>query len=771
MVDRQHKLRNQRKPVAVRERTACFHGSDGVMTELTIYGRGGQGGVTLAKLIAESYFLRGLHAQAFGVYAAERSGAPVQAYVRIDSEEITNHNEIRQPDHVIVLDRTLIGSRVLVGLKPTGWLVLNTPHPPSSLGELFPGRRVATIDATAIAVVHGLGTRTVPIVNTTMLGAIARVLELGFDDVQAALSTLKFGGANLASARHAFEGVTTARLPGELRESQATPLPEHIASLLDPDTGGSPLLRTGDWATRHPERRRLEPPCNHACPAGNDVQAFVAATAAEDYDRALDILLQTSPFPGVCGRVCPAPCMDACNRNTFDESVNVRELERYVADWGRRKRLEASPRGKRVAVVGSGPAGLSAAYHLARLGYGVTIFEAGSELGGVLRTGIPAYRLPRAVLNQEIEFILGHGIDVRTKHHVSRTELLELSRDYAALFLGTGLQEARSLDLGVERGRSVGRVEQGIDFLDRARNGPTIRSGESIVVVGGGNTAIDAARSARRLGAGPVCILYRRTRREMPAIAEEIDAAIDEGVTLDELVSPVRLREMGESLLLTCQRMRLAEADESGRAMAVPETTEDAFFDRRCDRVILALGQTPDLSVLPESSEIREHGILLGLSAAPVFCGGDFATNEGTVAAAIGNGRTAALHIHRTISGEDLLPPPPRPLAGGDVVITHAFTHSPRRRGDTISRGLRRHTFDEVHTGFPLHEGEGVAAQEASRCFSCGVCNFCDRCRQYCPEGVVRREEDGYRFDYDYCKGCGVCAAQCPRGVIYLTEL
>lgn len=741
------------------------------MTEFTIYGRGGQGGVTLAKLIAESYFLRGMYAQAFGVYAAERSGAPVQAYVRIDDEEITNHNEIRQPDHVIVLDRTLIGPRVLLGLKRSGWLILNTPQPLSSFGVLFPGRNVATIDATAIAVAHGLGTRAVPIVNTTMLGAIARVLELGFEDVQAALSALKFGGTNVASARQAFNGVTTACLPGEWRATETPPRPERIASLLDADTGGSPLLRTGDWATRSPQRRRLEPPCNHACPAGNDVQAFVAATAEEDYDRALNILLQTSPLPGVCGRVCPAPCMDACNRATFDESVNVRELERYVSDWGRRDKSRASPRELRVAVVGSGPAGLSAAYHLARLGYGVTIFEAGNSLGGVLRTGIPAYRLPRPVLDQEIEYILSLGIEVRTQHRVSRAELLGLSQEYAALFVGTGLQEARSLDLGVECGQSMGRIEQGIDFLDRARNGPTIRSGESVVVVGGGNTAIDAARSARRLGAGSVCILYRRTRREMPAIADEIDAALDEGITLNELISPLRVREMGESLLLTCQRMRLAEPDESGRAKAVPETTEDAYFDRICDRVILALGQTPDLSVLPEGSEIREHGMLLGLSAAPVFCGGDFATNEGTVAAAIGNGRTAALHIHRTLSGENLMPPAPQRLAGGEEMTTHAFTHSPRHRGDTISRTLRRHTFDEVHTGFPLHEGDGVAAEEASRCFSCGVCNFCDRCRQYCPEGIVRREEDGYRFDYDYCKGCGVCAAQCPRGVIFMTEL
>ncbi len=728
--------------------------------------------MTLAKLIAQSYFLRGKHAQAFGVYAAERSGAPLQAFVRIDDQEITNHNQIREPDHVIVLDRTLIAPRVLTGLSPNGWLILNASGPPDTFADAFGGRRVATLDATATAIVNGLGTRTVPIVNTTMLGATARVLELPFDDVEAALSELGFGGPNIIAARQAFDNVIARHLSGKLAVAPPATASDSVASLLDDFVGASPTIRTGSWATRRPYRRRLTPPCNFACPAGNDVQGFIAAAAEEDYDRALGILLQTSPFPGVCGRVCPAPCMDACNRSDFDSSINIRELERYVADRGKREEgRQARPGEKGVAVVGSGPAGLSAAYHLARLGYPVTLFEAGRELGGVMRTGIPTYRLPRDVLDREINYILDQGVETRVGRAIGREELLEMSRQFAAVFIATGLQESRSLDLGVAQGGSTERVLQGIELLDRVRRGAMSVAGEHVLVIGGGNTAIDAARSARRIGAESVRIIYRRTRREMPAIKEEIEAALEEGVVIDELVSPVRLQEDGAAPRLTCQRMRLGEPDESGRPRPVPETSEDAFFDIRCDRVILALGQSTDLSILPEGAEVRAGQALLGLTGAPVFCGGDFAANEGTVTAAIGNGRRAALHIHRTLTGEDLFEPPVEPVVGPEQITMHLFSYAPREKGDTISTSLRRRTFTEVQRGLIDEPDRHPAALEARRCFSCGVCDACDRCATYCPEGIVIRDGDGYRFDYDYCKGCGICASQCPRSVIYMADL
>lgn len=735
------------------------------MMELTIHGRGGQGGVTLAKLLATAYHRRGLHAQAFGLYAAERSGAPIQAFVRIDEHEITNHNLIRTPDHVVILDHGLVSAAVLNGLNRDGWIIVNHADAPDT--ALFAGRRVAWVGATAIAVEQGLGTRSVPIVNTTMFGAVARVLKLEWRDVEGALRELKFSDSNVTAARRAFEMVQSQLRPGDVIEAPASPT-ARTTSILDKDTGLLPRIRTGAWATHRPQRNELTPPCNHVCPAGNDVRGFVAATANGDYTAALRTLLLTSPLPGVCGRVCPAPCMDACNRAGFDEAINVRELERYAADHGDRPAPTKPWRDEKVAVVGSGPAGLSAAYHLARLGYEVTVFEGQDEPGGVLRNGIPEYRLPRDVLDEEIDFIRGHGVNVQCRAFVDRAGLLNLTNRYDAVFIATGLQEARAMELGAAAGESV---LQGIDFLDRVHRRTIRLDGRRVAVIGGGNTAIDAARSAKRVGAAHVSIFYRRTRGEMPAIAEEIDAAIEEGVELHELVLPQRLHRDGGRLELTCTRMMLGEPDESGRARPVELTSEDAHFDVSCDLVILALGQSADLSILSEGAEIRDAGKLLGLAAAPIYIGGDLATNEGTVAAAIGSGRKAALHVHETLSGENLFPSEPAPVATADVIHVEAFSPAPRERGLTLPPRERHMSFHEVHRGLLDEPGHHPARLEAQRCFSCGVCNDCDRCRQWCPEGILTRNGDGYRFNYDYCKGCGVCASQCPRGVIRMNEL
>ncbi len=739
------------------------------MIELTIFGRGGRGGVTLAKLIATAYFLRGKHVQAFGVYGAERSGAPVQAYMRADDDEITNHNQIEAPDHVIVLENTLVGPHVAVGLKPDGWVIINTSEPPESYAELFPGRNVATIDANAIAVANGLGTRTVPIINTTLVGAVARLFELPFKDVEAALATMKFGGPNLAAARTAYDSVVGRRLTGAVHASKPREAGRRVAGILDADVGGMPAIRTGSWASRRPERHQLTPACNGGCPAGNDVRSFVQAVAKKEYDKALGVILKTSPFPGVCGRVCPAPCMEACNRNEHDEAVNIREIERYVADHGLWPDTPKPTRRERVAVIGSGPAGLSATYHLARLGYPVTLFESGDEIGGVLRTGIPTYRLPRNVLDREISFILRHGVEARPRQRVDRPGLLKLTHEFDAVFLATGLQELRDINFG---NLAAEMVMQGIDFLDHARHGRVSLTGQRVVVVGGGNTAMDAARTALRVGARSVRVVYRRTRAEMPAIAEEIEEALEENIQLDELVAPLRLHKDAAGPVLTCQRMKLGPPDESGRPRPVPLESEDAIFELRCDKVLLALGQSSDLSILPEGCDVRSGARLLGLTGAPVFAGGDFATNEGTVTAAVGNGRKAAWHIHRTLTGEDLFPPAPAPLAGPEVVALHVFPHRPSEKSAHLPAEVRRGSFSEVRLGLIDEPGHEAAYLEAQRCFSCGVCNECDRCLSYCPEGVMLHDGDcRYSFNFDYCKGCGICASQCPRGVIYMREL
>ncbi|NUQ07908.1 MAG: 2-oxoacid:acceptor oxidoreductase family protein [Phycisphaerae bacterium] len=736
------------------------------MVEMTLYGRGGQGGVTLAKLIATVFFRRGAYVQAFGVYAAERSGAPVQAFVRISDAEITNHNQVKTPDHVIVLDRTLISSAIVEGLKPGGWILLNTPEPPGAFKALLPGRRVACVDATSIAVEERLGTRAVPIVNTTLLGAAARMFDVPVEEAIAALANLRFGESNVRAARRAFDAVRQETLPG----ATASP-PQRTAAaprdVLDDAVGEAPRLRTGSWASRQPHRRTLTPPCNRGCPAGNEVRGFVEAIQRGDPTAALDVLLETTPLPGVCGRVCPAPCMNACNRRLFDEAVNIRDLERYAADHGTRPPAVRPWRAETVAVVGSGPAGLSATYYLARLGYPVTLIEAGAELGGLLRTGIPEYRLPRDVLDEEIRHILDHGVTV-CHERVTLASLAELTTRFAAVFVGSGLQAEERIDLG-EGGDGV--VLSGLTFLDEARRGGIRLDGEHVLVVGGGNTAVDAARTAIRVGAGDVRIVYRRTRAEMPAIGEEIDEALEEGVRIEELAAPVRIRRAGDAALLTCRRMRLGEPGADGRRGVVPDVSEDGYFDLRGDRVILALGQSADLRILPEGSQIREGAALVGFASAPVFLGGDFATNEGTVAAAIGSGRRAALHLHRALTGEDLFPPEPAPVATPEHVTMHIFMPAPGAHGRVTPASERRNPFTEVRRGLPDDPVFHVAEDEAARCFSCGVCNQCDRCVQYCPEGVLVRRGEEFFFDYGQCKGCGVCASVCPRGVVYLTEL
>ncbi|MGA9575555.1 MAG: FAD-dependent oxidoreductase, partial [Lysobacterales bacterium] len=666
--------------------------------------------------------------------------------------------------------RTLIASGMDAAMKPGGFIIINTPPDNTQYEEHFSGRKVATVDATSVALANGLGTRTVPIVNTVMVGAIGKVLGLTLTEILAALEHLNFTGVNKTCAREAYKLVATRVLPGEIHRPPRNPVKVRVADLFDEDVGGMPKIKTGSWATEKPERRHLTPPCNHICPAGNDVRGFIEAVGDEDFDRALAVLLETSPLPAVCGRVCPAPCMDSCNRAEFDQSVNVREVERAAAHLGTRPEPNQAWREEKVAVVGSGPAGLSTAYQLARLGYPVTLYEAGDELGGVLRTGIPAYRLPREVLDEEIDYILGHGIDVHTGQALTRDQLLTLSREYQAVFIATGLQNVSDLNLGDEA--SVEPV-QGLHFLEQVRRGGTRLDGQRVIVIGGGNTAMDAARSALRIGAGEVRVVYRRTRNEMPAIREEIEQALEEGILLDELVAPLHLHDPGNGPVLTCQGMKLGPPDDSGRPRPVADTSAEARFDLPCDLVILALGQSQDISILPEGSVIREGEALLGLSGAPFFVGGDFATNAGTVSAAIGCGLRAARHIHRTLSGEDLFPPPEAPVADSGQIKFQRFEHQSPEALKTLSPDVRRSCFDEVHLGFQAGPDGAGAVAEAQRCLSCGVCNRCDRCLEYCPEGILRRSDgqDGYVFDLEYCKGCGVCMTACPRGAIYMTEL
>jgi 2-oxoacid:acceptor oxidoreductase gamma subunit (pyruvate/2-ketoisovalerate family) len=681
------------------------------MIEIRIHGRGGQGGVTLAKLIATVRYLEGDSVQAFGVYAAERSGAPLQAFCRYDTKPIVNRNLIYEPDHVIVLDPTLVGPGITMGLKANGWILLNTNKPIEEFGEQFHGYRVATIDATSIARKNKLGTATVPIVNTALAGAFGELVGFTLDEVNGALEHLGFVGGNLEAAREAFETVRTAEAVAKADVKKPSIPQDYIPGLVDGNTGELPRIRTGDWATQVPHRvaRRAVPPCNHVCPAGNDVQGFLAALAQDKVDEALEIILDTSPFPSVCGRVCPAPCMEMCNRIQLDGAVNVRELERYAGDQGTAEVQRAEGRCEKISIIGSGPAGLSAAYQLGRLGYDVTILEGGTEIGGLLRTGIPPYRLPRDVIDRELERILDLGVKVETNRRVDKQALVDIARESDAVLVATGLQQLRDLSLGSSED---GTVMQGIDFLDLANREQIRVDGEDVIVAGGGNTAFDAARSSLRLGAKSVRIVYRRTRDEMPAIKEEIEEAIEEGIKIDYLTQPLNLAPSvkGNGYTLTCRPMELGEPDDSGRRRPVEVLGMD--FDLHCDRVLLALGQSAELSIFPEGTEVHEDEDLLGVLETPVFAVGDLATYDGTVTAAIGSGRRAAFHVHHTITGEQLLSPPTEEeLATPDSLTMHLFRRCAPSESRALDPATRRFTYEEVHEGLadPSERGRAEA--------------------------------------------------------------
>jgi NADPH-dependent glutamate synthase beta subunit-like oxidoreductase len=456
--------------------------------------------------------------------------------------------------------------------------------------------------------------------------------------------------------------------------------------------------------------------------------------------------------------------MDACHRNQLDAAVNVREVERFVAEHARPAPPTIQARSTQVAVVGSGPAGLSAGYALGRLGYAVTLYERDSAPGGLLRTGIPAYRLPPEITEREIANVLAHGVTVQANTPVGRPELAEIAARFAAVIVATGLQQMRDLGLG---DHASPRVVQGIEFLDRAQQGQARVDGDDVIVVGGGNTAMDAARSALRLGARSVRIVYRRTRAEMPAIREELEEALEEGVLLDELVLPVGLSATEAGLRMSCARMVLGEPDPSGRRRPMVDPSPGSRFELACTRVILALGSSADLSILGGDPELQGGAHVVRVNGKPVMLCGDLATNEGTVAAAIASGRRAAFEVHRMLGGEDLASRSQPETVPSERIRYGHYERVPQRHASPRAPSERRVTFDEVRPGLARQE----ALEEAARCFTCGSCTQCDICRAHCPEGIVTREGDDYRFDDDYCKGCGICALECPRGVIAMQQL
>jgi NADPH-dependent glutamate synthase beta subunit-like oxidoreductase len=580
--------------------------------------------------------------------------------------------------------------------------------------------------------------------------------------------------------------------------SEAHPIDDRAHGVLPLAVSTTTTLenKTGSWKYIRPIYRDRVAPCNEACPVGIDIEAYMNLLREGRVTEARDLLLRENPMPAVTGRVCYHPCENACNRRTFDQPVSIHAVERALGDLA----LAAPPpepaprtRPETVAVVGSGPAGLACAYHLAQLGYGATVFEAADEPGGVLRWGIPEYRLPKEVLATEIDRIRAFGVEIRCGVRVGSDLPWDDLDRFDAVFVATGVDRSRNLEVP---GESAEGVRSGLAFLREVNSGRTPSLGRWVIVVGGGNTAMDCARTALRLGSKPV-VLYRRTRAEMPATDEEISEAEQEGIPFHFLAAPVAIHSReGRVTRLRCVRMRLGEADESGRRRPVP--IEGSEFELPADTVLTAIGEAPDFDHLPD--DLKRDAWVVGVdpwgetSRPRFFAGGDIVDQAHTVADALGSGKRAAIGIDIALSGKD-----GTELAAlrygrvGNASVTRWRRDDPVHRNGPVNevvpfddlnmdyfarvaRHQDRHLpatrsgecFTEANQGLT----QGAALAEAGRCFNCGVCNQCEICLIFCPDVAISRRPDGTGFDiaYDYCKGCGVCNAECPRGAMAMTR-
>jgi formate dehydrogenase (NADP+) beta subunit len=513
---------------------------------------------------------------------------------------------------------------------------------------------------------------------------------------------------------------------------------------------------TGPARSRRPVYVDLLPPCNHACPAGENIQAWLALAQAGKYRQAWEVLVQDNPLPGVHGRACYHPCEGSCNRKELDASVNIHAVERFLGDLAVAEGWEypspAASSGRHILVIGAGPSGLSAAYHLTRLGHAVKIHEAGPLPGGMMHFGIPAYRLPRAALMEEIGRIEAMGVEIVLNHKVEDVLAERAIGNFDAVFIAIGAHIGRHAEIPA---RDATRVLDAVSLLHDVTTGEAPRLGRRVVIYGGGNTALDAARTAKRLGADEALIVYRRDRAHMPAHAFETDEALSEGIkikwlsTIKEVVGPE----------LTVEMMEL---DAKGR----PQPT-GRFETLHADAIVLALGQETDSTFLR-----RVPGIMFGpdgtVEVGPnmmtgyqgIFAGGDMVPSERTITIAVGHGKKAARYIDAWLRGTQYATPEKHPIVSFGMLTLPVFSDAMPTQQKELPLEERVSGFEEVVGGLT----ERAARWEAQRCLSCGNCFECDNCYAACPEGAIVKLGPGLRYRYDYikCTGCAVCFEQCP---------
>lgn len=545
-------------------------------------------------------------------------------------------------------------------------------------------------------------------------------------------------------------------------------------------TGSTEVFKTGTWRSALPQHIHAPSPCRGACPVNGDIAEWIGRARARDFRGAWEILTRHNPFPAVAGRICHHPCETACNRANFDESLAICRLERHVGDTALAADWAFAPiavqRNERIAVVGGGPSGLSAAFHLRRRGYAVTLLESRPELGGLMRYGVPSYRLARSVLDGEIARIVALGIDVRCGESMATPEDFEYLRaGFDAVYLAIGARRQKRLP---RLDYTQPWVMDGADYLARANAGAAPVLGKRVVVIGGGSAAIDAARSARRAG-HEVTILALEDVAQMPAQREEITEALEEGVALlDGSMLTEAVAAGNAGLALKCVRVRFDAGTPRGPFAVTPVANSE--FSLGADAIVPSIGQDPDLA--PLAAALSADGRLLRVdqrqatNAERVYAGGDVTSMARFVTEAIGMGKRAAHEIDRLLrrsaeganegsadAGADV---EAEPVVASASINTFYYPGQARAVERRLPAAERLACDAEVQLGFDLEQ----ALAETGRCFSCGTCIQCDNCVYYCPDLAVQREAGGYVVLTDYCKGCGICVKECPTGAMKMVE-
>jgi NADPH-dependent glutamate synthase beta subunit-like oxidoreductase len=551
------------------------------------------------------------------------------------------------------------------------------------------------------------------------------------------------------------------------------------------------IFKTGQWSPKKPFYMEKVSPCREACPAGTDIPRLLAFAAIGDFDRALQLILQENPFPGVCGRVCYHPCQTACNRGQFDEGVQIRSLERAIATLGSAAPEVISGSGHRpesVAIIGSGPAGLSCAYFLARLGHKVTVFEKQKKAGGVLRYGIPRYRLPKDILKDEINRILSLGIDLKCGVAVDRKMLDAIKSEHDAVFVSTGAWVSRLSGAHNEDSKDV---LHGLDFLADINKKSKYQEKKRVVVIGGGDVAVDVARTALRICVAgvKVTMIAPEALGEFPAIVESIEEAAEEGIEMKGGYRPAEFRRTRGVQHVRMVPTKVRKDPKTGIYRMLSVGGKDLVLD--ADLVIVAIGQIPDIDFLGEglfdkgSNKIYVNDF--GMTPTErIYAGGDVIRQRPAVVDAIASGKRAALAIHvEALGGErETIIPPLRIGAGSSLSLqahleheqidlknvvqfsdlnTLVYRRTPPHPGKKAQAASRIRGFGEVTKGLD----QTSAIDEAKRCFNCGRCIQCDLCFLLCPDiSIAKTEANGYEVNADYCKGCSICANTCPRHVI-----